>query len=131
MLRVRTSPGARCPPGSRSSMRGREPPKIPPPSGGARRVAPDPVIGRGSKSVRRNRGRPEGDRGRRSLMPLAIPSAIFVLRTRWGGEGQEGYVSDRNRRGSLCRRPSTRLQTNIYEHTERRLRTPEARAAHA
>src|SRR5207244_9431251 len=96
-LRVRTPPRARCPPGSRSLMRGREPPKIPPPSGLARTVAPDPVIGMcWPKSGRRNRGRNDGAFGRRSLTPLAIPNAIFLLRPReWVGEGQEAYVCHR------------------------------------
>src|SRR3989441_8799748 len=81
MLRVRTTWGARCPPGPRSSMGGREPPKIPPPSGLARMVAPDPVIGMcWPKRGRRKRGRNDGALGRRSLTPLAIPNAIFLLR---------------------------------------------------
>src|SRR2546422_446914 len=99
ILRVRTPPGARCPPGSRSLMRGREPPKIPPPSGLARTVAPDPVIGVcWPKSGRRNRGRNDGAFGRRSLTPLAIPNAIFLLRPRklveWDAYGEKfGFIT--------------------------------------
>src|SRR3989442_9472323 len=63
-------------------MRGRDPPKIPPPSGRARRVAPDPVIGKsGPRSVRPSLGRTRGGRGRRSLTPRPFPTIILTSST--------------------------------------------------
>src|SRR2546426_1175139 len=130
ILRVRTPPGARRPPGSRSLMRGREPPKIPPPSGLARTVAPDPVIGMcWPKSGRRNRGRNDGAFGRRSLTPLAIPNAIFLLRPReWVGErehARQPRASEVRRVG--CLRREVRLHHVAFGHADQTHGLPHGR----